>query len=1237
MHTNSGSNASSPDRTAQHVKHVALKLPPYWPKDPTLWFAQVESQFSIAKITKEETKFHHVVASLSSEAAAEVRDLILKPPDKPYTTLKETLVQRTTESATQRLQKALTATEIGDAKPTQVLRMLQQQLDGMEPPDNMLKQVFLQKLPVTVRSIVAANSDVMDITQIAELADRVNEHLPSSSQSVALATATTSSNTLEDRISRIETMLQRVCTLSTKQNTSRKYSRSRSRGRFNPDGKFCYYHWRYRSTATKCKPPCAWKTPENKKLQAKKRRWEVRHSTASRSPPSSFAVTAILFNKPVRFLIDTGADVSLLPQRYAKNAFPKQLELRAANGTPIKTFGHIPTSIALPELRRDFSCTFVVADTTSAILGADFFQKHKLLIDVARKRISDSETCLRCNLLSVPHMPVKFNLISSINQPLLDVLHKNEAVFDIQAARPKPSIEFSITTIGTPKAAKAYRLSPDKVKAAKGEIEREVELGRMRRSSSHYASPFFPVKKPNGDWRFVADYTALNSVTVKDNYIPPRIEDLLARIPQNSTFSKLDLQEAFFLIPIRPEDQPKTAVATPFGLYEYTVMPMGLKNASQTLQRYIDSVLTGLQNVIAYCDDILLFTPQDQHVQQLDMVLQKLHSAGLVVNQQKSIFSTTTVKFLGHILTETGYKPSEDKLAGIRDFATPTTGRQVRRFLGLVNFYRKFIPRAAELQAPLTALTRKDTPFLWTEDCETAFVSLINAVINATSLNYYSINDEYILSTDASNVAVGAVLSSQNGPCGFFSPQLRGPELNYCTYDKELTAIFKAVSHFEWLLFGRPFTLKVDHKPLTFMFTTQSKSERRRRQIEYLSTFEITIQYLPGRENIVADALSRDKIVDTIVLKQNFSTLSPSEILRHQDEDTDLHAIHPSLKSKISGVWRDSVGRLLVPKSFRNQIIQAVHSLAHAGVQSTLDQIQLSYSWPNIRKDVSSSVQQCADCQQSKITRHVKPPYKTLGEHPKFSAIHMDFVGPLPQNKGKRYLLTFFDRGSRWFSAIPASSCTAEVAADGLVKWVADYGVPEYVITDRGTHFESSLFREITQKLGITKHRTTAYHPISNGAVERQHRRLKEALKAKSENASRTWLKNLPLVLLGLRNAVSQDTGCSAAQAVFGRQLSIPNCVFDEKYDLSQHTLPTRNFERKDAYIPDKLKTCTHVWLRKTTVRSLERPYVGPYKVESRNFDNHTIVLKVLGSCETVSMERVKPAWGIENSHTSSL
>jgi putative transposase len=238
----------------------------------------------------------------------------------------------------------------------------------------------------------------------------------------------------------------------------------------------------------------------------------------------------------------------------------------------------------------------------------------------------------------------------------------------------------------------------------------------------------------------------------------------------------------------------------------------------------------------------------------------------------------------------------------------------------------------------------------------------------------------------------------------FFSKQLKDAELNYSAYDKELTSVFKAVTHFEWLLFGRKFILPVDHKPLLHLFTSPAKCERRRRQTEFLSTFEMSIEYLPGKNNVVADALSRDRMVEAIQLNPCFTTLPTPEIVAAQEGDDAINAIDPENKSKVSGVWRDSHGRLLVPQQYTSAIIKSVHSTSHAGKDSTLAQIHLSYAWPKIRRQVSEHVRNCSDCQASKITLHVKPPYKSFGSHPKFSVIHVDFVGPLPPNKNKRYL-----------------------------------------------------------------------------------------------------------------------------------------------------------------------------------------------------------------------------------------
>ena len=218
----------------------------------------------------------------------------------------------------------------------------------------------------------------------------------------------------------------------------------------------------------------------------------------------------------------------------------------------------------------------------------------------------------------------------------------------------------------------------------------------------------------------------------------------------------------------------------------------------------------------------------------------------------------------------------------------PKSVKQVRRFLGLINFYRKFIPNAAHLQVPLNALTHKNVAFVWTEQCQRSFEALIKAASEASLLIYPDADDAYTLTTDASGTAVGATLCSQRGPIGYFSKQLIEAELNYAVYDKELTAVHKAVEHFEWLLFGRSFVLQVDHKPLLFMFSKSAKTEKRRRQIEYLSTFDMKIEFIAGKDNIAADALSRDHIVDTIKMNVSFLHLQPKEIRAEQNSDPSL-------------------------------------------------------------------------------------------------------------------------------------------------------------------------------------------------------------------------------------------------------------------------------------------------------------------------------------------------------------
>ena len=699
----------------------------------------------------------------------------------------------------------------------------------------------------------------------------------------------------------------------------------------------------------------------------------MRELTAPHCVGPAFAVTAKLFGQHLKLLVDTGAEVSALPASFKSKALPFNAKIRAANGTDIATYGCVATELELPELRRNFSCRFIVADVTCPILGADFFKRHNLLIDVANRRLRDNHTQL-CTALSVrsqvgPHLMQ----LHGIDEELWSLLERHGAVFDVKAPRPTPKIEFKIENTEIPPPARPYRLGPDKVAAAKLEIETEINLGRMERSSSEYAAPFFPVKKPDGSWRFVADYTKLNRVTKKDNYMPPRIDDLLARIPQNSVFSKIDLQKAFFLIPVRKQDQCKTAIITPFGLYHYKVMPMGLKNATQTLQRYVDAVLRDVPGVIVYCDDILLFSNKVDHICILDTVLQKLRQAGLVINKNKSKFFQESVEFLGHHLSATAISPLQNRIQAIQEFATPKTARHVRRFIGTVNFFRKFVPNVSAVLQPLTALTSKSKPFVWSTEAQASFDAAKRSLAHATSLTYLSPRDTYTLTTDASSVAVGAVLTSQNGPVGFFSSQLHGAELNYCTYDKELLAVHKAVKHFEWLLLGKKFSLRVDHKPLLHMFNKTATNERRRRHVQYLSGFDMAIEHISGQSNIVADALSRDQAIDAFYLQDAPFHLPKPKLRELQEADDTLMRIHPRHRTVDDGVWRNNTGLLLVPHQHRSELIKAVHDASHAGVKSTLRQLQTSYAWPGMHRDVTHYVAHCLSCQQSKITKHTRP------------------------------------------------------------------------------------------------------------------------------------------------------------------------------------------------------------------------------------------------------------------------
>ena len=530
--------------------------------------------------------------------------------------------------------------------------------------------------------------------------------------------------------------------------------------------------------------------------------------------------------------MDTGAEVSIvLPtkEHLLKHPHPDR-SLVAANGSPIDTYGVKRLVLKINEAQ--FTWTFRVAKAHSCILGADFMRTHSLVPDLVNKRL----ICLK-NLKILhgslrPACSVRITAIT-VQDEFTTMLKNRPALITpkFNPEKPKHSVQHYIITTGQPIKSKARRLHPEKLAVAKSEFDTMVKLGIARRSWSPHSSPLHVALKPGGGYRPCGDYRLLNNATKNDNYPIPRIQDFTAQLAGCTIFSKVDLMRGYNQIPVRPKDVPKTAVITPFGLFEFLCMPFGLKNAAQTFQRFIDQVLHGLNFLFAYIDDILIASRSvEEHKEHLETLFDRLEHNGLVVRLEKCEFGKEKIEFLGHEVDRHGIKPLSSKVKAIQEFSQPTTVRSLQRFLGAVNFYHGFIPWAAELARPLYKAiigAPKSKTLKWSDQMIKAFQDTKDSLAKQTLLHHPIKDARIAITSDASDFAIGAVLEqrvqNQWQPLAFFSRQLKKPKLKYSTFDKELTGVFNAVKHFHYYVEERPFTIFTDHNPIVAALHKKTK------------------------------------------------------------------------------------------------------------------------------------------------------------------------------------------------------------------------------------------------------------------------------------------------------------------------------------------------------------------------------------------------------------------------------
>lgn len=388
----------------------------------------------------------------------------------------------------------------------------------------------------------------------------------------------------------------------------------------------------------------------------------------------------------------------------------------------------------------------------------------------------------------------------------------------------KHDVKHHILTTGQPVFSRPRQLDPGKLKLVKQEFQFMLDNNIIRPSKSQWASPLHVVNKKDGTLRPCGDYRRLNAQTVPDRYPIPRIEDFHFILKD----SKIDLVKAYYQIPIAEEDKPKTAITTPFGLYEFNVMSFGLRNAPSTFQRFITEVLYGLDFVFPYLDDLLIASSsEEEHKKHLALVFDRLQKYGLCINIAKSVLGVDHIEYLGYLITEKGSSPLPEKVKAIAEYKLPTTIQELRTFLGMINFFRRYLKDAAKTQAPLHELLkgakkkdRRKVP--WSEETILHFEKCKTDLANAALLSFPKAGLPLSLCTDASDVAIGSVLQQFEDeswqPIAFYSKKLNNTQKAYSTYDRELLGIYLSIKHFKYLLEGREFCIYTDHKPLIFAF-----------------------------------------------------------------------------------------------------------------------------------------------------------------------------------------------------------------------------------------------------------------------------------------------------------------------------------------------------------------------------------------------------------------------------------
>ena len=814
-----------------------------------------------------------------------------------------------------------------------------------------------------------------------------------------------------------------------------------------------------------------------------------------------------------------------------------------------------------------------------------------------------------------------------------------------------PFVEHRIDLLDeTPFKQRFRRIPPSMLEEVRDHIQQQLSAGIIRRSHSPFSSNVVLVRKKSGQLRICIDYRHLNTKTKRDNYALPRIEEILDSLQGNSLFSVLDMKSGYHQIAIAEEHKERTAFTVgPLGFFEYNRMAMGLVNAPATYQRLMEECLGDLHHRICliYLDDIIIFAKSfEEHLDRLRMVFQRLQDCGIKLSPNKCSLFMKRVRYVGHIVSENGIEPDDDKIIKVREWPRPTKSEDVRRFLGFVGYYRKFIKDFSKIARPLTDLipsttrskttskkTTKIPTWTWGLAQEEAFQTLKTCLSSPPILAYPDFSLPFEVHTDASSVGLGAVLyqtkDSKQHVIAYASRGLSKSEKNYPAHKLEFLALKWAVTEkFHDYLYNKKFTVITDNNPLTYVLTSAKLDATGHRWVAALAAFDFDIRYRPGRNAADADQLSRlpgiqeqdvistDAIkaicqiqpvplIETLALSydvleplHHIQQIHPIDVRAAQHEDPIIadwiyfvrrqhmptsHDLPPSqettlfrknfqkFKLKDDVLFRqilidnDTVDQLVIPPSLVAEVLCYSHDkMGHPGRDKTSSFIRDRFFWPGMSYDIDNWIKGCKSCLLRKTPTHDRAPLTSITTTQPLELVCMDYLKLEMSKGGYQYVLVITDHFTRYALAIPTKNTTARTTAEAFFNnFVVHYGFPKRIHSDQGANFESNLIRELCNITGMTKSRTSPYHPMGNGLTERFNRTLLGLLGTLATEQKRDWKRYIgPLV--HAYNSMRQDTtGQTSYYLMFGSQPRLP---VDIAFGLQQDTEKKKSMS---SYVAD--------------------------------------------------------------------